>query len=345
MNYPKFKVCVRCFTFNQSKYIIDAMNGFTMQQTDFPFVCCIVDDASTDNEQEVIRKYMEENLDFSEEGIAYHEVTDYAHITYAQHKSNKNCYFAVLYLKENHYSQRKDKMQYLAEWRALCEYEALCEGDDYWIASDKLQKQVMFLDNSPQYAMCYSSAKYFYQEKKKFAVKSFGGPSESFEDLMRENTIPTPTVLLRIECEKNYYKEIGNEKRNWLMGDYPMWLYYAKKYKVKYLRDESFSVYRVLEESASHQKDGGKQEAFIKSTVEIQEFFAKYFNTPELLEYQKLEKYLFNNAVLYGNRERARDLFKRIDTPSFNMKLKYVIIRNHFLYRLFKGRLFYSLDN
>ena len=54
MNYPKFKVCVRCFTFNQADYIEDAMNGFTMQQTDFPFVCCIVDDASTDEEQKVI---------------------------------------------------------------------------------------------------------------------------------------------------------------------------------------------------------------------------------------------------------------------------------------------------
>ena len=54
MNYPNFKVCVRCFTFNQANYIEDAMNGFTMQQTDFPFVCCIVDDASTDEEQRVI---------------------------------------------------------------------------------------------------------------------------------------------------------------------------------------------------------------------------------------------------------------------------------------------------
>ena len=53
MEYPKFKVYVSCFTFNQAKYIEDAMNGFVMQQTDFPFVCCIVDDASTDKEQKV----------------------------------------------------------------------------------------------------------------------------------------------------------------------------------------------------------------------------------------------------------------------------------------------------
>ena len=125
MEYPKFKVCCRCFTFNQAKYITEAMNGFTMQQTSFPFVCTIVDDASTDGEQEVIRKYVEDNFDLSEGSVAYNKETDYAYVTYAQHKTNKNCYFVVLYLKENHYSQRKPKMGYLSEWRDMCEYEAL----------------------------------------------------------------------------------------------------------------------------------------------------------------------------------------------------------------------------
>ena len=55
---PEFKVFVRCMTYNQSKYIVETMNGFTMQQTDFPFVCCIVDDSSTDGEQKIISKYL-----------------------------------------------------------------------------------------------------------------------------------------------------------------------------------------------------------------------------------------------------------------------------------------------
>ena len=154
MEYPKFKVTVSCMTYNQSKYITDAMNGFTMQQTSFPFVCTIVDDASTDGEQEVIRKYVEDNFDFSEGSVAYHKETDYAHITYAQHKTNKNCYFAVLYLKENHYSQKKDKSPYLKEWRDGVEYMALCEGDDYWLLSDKLQKQYEMMERYPRMTLC-----------------------------------------------------------------------------------------------------------------------------------------------------------------------------------------------
>ena len=132
------------------------MNGFTMQQTSFPFVCTIVDDASTDGEQEVIRKYVEDNFDFSEGAAAFNKETEYAHITYAQHNTNKNCYFAVLYLKENHYSQRKSKMGYLSEWRDMCEYEALCEGDDYWIMPEKLQVQYDMLLKAPNAMMVYT---------------------------------------------------------------------------------------------------------------------------------------------------------------------------------------------
>ena len=58
----KYEVCVRCMTFNQSKYIIDTMDCFVIQQTTFPFVCCILDDASTDGEQEVIIKYFYNNF-------------------------------------------------------------------------------------------------------------------------------------------------------------------------------------------------------------------------------------------------------------------------------------------
>ena len=104
MEYQKFKVCCRCFTFNQAKYITDTMNGFTLQQTTFPFVCTIVDDASTDGEQVIIKQYLKDNFDLSEIAESYEKETDYGFITYARNKNNRNCYFLVLLLKENHYS-------------------------------------------------------------------------------------------------------------------------------------------------------------------------------------------------------------------------------------------------
>ena len=241
MEYPKFKVCCRCFTFNQAKYITDAMNGFTMQQTSFPFICTIVDDASTDGEQEVIKKYVEENFDFSEGSAAYHKETVYAFITYAQHKTNNNCYIAVLYLKENHYSQRKSKMGYLSEWRDMCEYEALCEGDDYWIVPDKLEKQVNLLDEHKDYTMCASDA----------IIKSESGDLNwmrydenrivPINDIIEGGGLwlQTATFLFRrginsdmIECGRKCH-----------VGDYPLIIWCAMKGNVYYLSDKT-AVYR-----------------------------------------------------------------------------------------------------
>lgn len=150
-----YKVLVKCFTFNQSKYIEDALNGFTMQKTTFPFVCTIVDDCSTDGEQEIIKAYLDNEFLMS---ASEHFETEYANITIAQHKVNTNCTFAIYFLKYNHYSKKEPKAKYLKKWRECCEYEALCEGDDYWTHPQKLQMQVDFLDNHHDYMMCFHGA-------------------------------------------------------------------------------------------------------------------------------------------------------------------------------------------
>ena len=110
-NVFKWMVFVKCFTFNHAPYIVDAMNGFTMQKTTFPYICCIVDDASTDGEPEVIRKYLKENFDLANKSVARNEETDDYVLCYAQHKTNKNCYFAVLWLKYNHYRKKYEIRQ------------------------------------------------------------------------------------------------------------------------------------------------------------------------------------------------------------------------------------------
>ena len=99
MNAPydkkDFLVCVECATYNHAPYILDAMNGFCMQQTTFPFVCIILDDASTDGEQEVIKNYLQENFDLQDKNVTRNEETDDYILTFAQHKSNRNCFFAM----------------------------------------------------------------------------------------------------------------------------------------------------------------------------------------------------------------------------------------------------------
>lgn len=246
----KYLVGVECMTFNQSKYILDALNGFVMQQTNFPFVVMVVDDASTDGEQEVIRKFVSEQFDTNDTSVAYEKETDYAHITYAQHKTNKNCYIAVLYLKENHYSQRKSKMPYLAEWRDYVKYEALCEGDDYWIDIQKLQKQVDFLEENEEYSMCFHKADIKIEEGinlkkdgrvdlyKNLEVREYTGA-----EILRHWIIPTASAVYR-----NGIKIIRDSR--FIYGDSPLFLSCAESGKIYCVSNESLSVYRLVPGSA-----------------------------------------------------------------------------------------------
>lgn len=150
-------VYVSCMTYNHVHFIEDAMNGFAMQETNFPFVCAIVDDASTDGEQGVIKNFLNEHFDLEDKKIVRHEETDDYVLTFARHKTNLNCYFAVLFLKYNFYSIKKSKIPYLAQWREKAKYNAMCEGDDYWIHAEKLQKQVDYLESHPEVGLCYTN--------------------------------------------------------------------------------------------------------------------------------------------------------------------------------------------
>ena len=172
MDTMPFLARVHCITYNHAPYIIDAMNGFSMQQTDFPFVCTIIDDASTDGEPDVIKQYLEQHFDLDDESTVRNEETDDYVLTFAQHKTNKNCFFAVLYLKYNHYSIKKSKDPYIKEWMNS-KYIALCEGDDYWTHPKKLQKQVDFLEANQDFVMCSHDYVYYYENQGRFKEKSF----------------------------------------------------------------------------------------------------------------------------------------------------------------------------
>ena len=52
---PLVSIC--CNTYNHVKYIRDAIEGFLMQKTNFPFEILIHDDASTDGTADIIREY------------------------------------------------------------------------------------------------------------------------------------------------------------------------------------------------------------------------------------------------------------------------------------------------
>ena len=157
MHNRKYKASVNCITYNQSAYIKDTLDGFCSQKTDFPFVCVIMDDYSTDGEQCIIDHYLESFFNTHDKCVTEIRETDDYLLKFSQHSTNSNCFFAVLFFKYNHYQIDKPKSSYCAEWFDNADYMFFCEGDDYWIDPYKMQKQVDILDGNKQCSMVISN--------------------------------------------------------------------------------------------------------------------------------------------------------------------------------------------
>lgn len=267
----KFMVCTSCMTYNHAPYIVDAMNGFTMQETTFPVYYLITDDASTDGEPDVIKQYL---ADFFQTPYRTEETDDY-HLICATHKTNPNCNFIVFLLKYNHYSIKKSKLPYQAEWRDNAKYIALCEGDDYWIDPMKLQKQAIFLDAHPDYNLVYTNVN-SYKQKEGVIVESFFDRGiyrkikNTHQDFVLWGWFLAPCTWLFRNHVVTYPAPLDPNK---FYGDIFILLCLSEKGKVHFIK-ESTAVYRVLNESMSHSKDSNKKFSFWRKGILTRSEFA-----------------------------------------------------------------------
>ena len=264
-----FLVSVLCETYNQSKYITDTLDGFVMQRTSFPFVAVVIDDASTDGEQGVIRNYIEERFDDSlQSGFRQWETED-ASWTFARHLDNKNCCFVAVLLKKNLYEDFGKKMAVVKDWTST-KYKAFCEGDDYWTDPLKLQKQVDFLETHVDYSMCCTGFSQTFEgnESNRNAVV-FDLDDITVEHLIKGQWIGTHTVVYRGELLNDYKPPFSSLP----FGDVPMWFELALKGKIKYLKDITAN-YRSFRESACHTMDLKKQFWFDLDAMRVREYYA-----------------------------------------------------------------------
>lgn len=215
------------------------MNGFCMQQTSFPYVCAIIDDDSTDGEPGILKKYLKENFDNS--NMVRHEDTDDYFLTFARHKNNQNCYFAVYFLKYNHNRLRKNKIPYLREFTQHSKYIAICEGDDYWTYPTKLQRQVDFLESHPDYSMCFHDVD-IKAEKGREWYDVFG-KLEDRDYTGLENmvtwSVPTCSMIMRKEMF-----ETRPTNAKFTMGDNVLVLHCSRNGKLRCI-PKKMGVYRL----------------------------------------------------------------------------------------------------
>ena len=268
LEHKAFLAGVRCMTFNQSQYITDALDGFVLQQTGFPYVCMIVDDASTEGEPDVIRRYLNENFDWEEADEAFDKEEDFGQILFARHKANQNCYFAVILLKENHYSQRKNKLAYFEGWLDA-KYIALCEGDDYWTDPLKLQKQVDYLETHPGCLLTVHAADWKTGEDiYPYGCMDAESKDYSVDDLIQVGGFyfATASFVFRSELDDDW----PEWRQNARVGDYPLQILAGLRGTVHFMSDK-MCVYRYQRAgswSYRWQKENATNIAYQKNKIE-----------------------------------------------------------------------------
>ena len=339
-----FLVRVSCMTYNHAPYIVDAMNGFTMQQTSFPFVCIIVDDASTDGEPEVISNYMLENFDLADKKIAIEEETDDYRLMFARHKSNQNCYFVAVLLKYNHYSINKPKHPYYMRWVGA-KYIAMCEGDDYWIAPDKLQKQVSFLDGHEDYSFSCTGFDFLHQstheiisgEEVTKANLSIINEDKDICLSILDGTlfrIQTMTVVYRTSSYNKYSALLKKQGGLFLMNDTQTWVYLLKDGKLHYLPDNT-AIYRLNEGSACRQKTIKNRVRFDLSCAEMKVYMADEINAPQNYKV-KFQKYYQKKLNIYYCYDKDYKPFVRIEFYSLKDRIMYYVLKSFIVRPFFK---------
>ena len=207
-------VSVSCTSFNHGEYIRRCIEGFLMQKTNFEFEILIHDDASTDNTQEIIKEF------------------------WAKYPDRVK----PILQTENQYSKGERGMMLRFNFpRARGKYIAICEGDDYWSDPEKLQKQVDFLEQNPDYVLCFHDVHVLLSSgelKSDFITKI----PEDYQDLATlakvGNYIHTPSVIFR-----NQVQNMPAYALKATTGDYFLYCYLGQFGKFKHL-NESMAVYR-----------------------------------------------------------------------------------------------------
>ena len=298
----KPKVVIACITYNHEAYLRDALNGFVMQKTDFPFVAIVHDDASTDNTAKIIKEFAEK----------------YPNI------------ILPIYEKENQYSKKNGNpagIMRSAMQATGAKYIALCEGDDYWIDYSKLQKQFDFLETHNTYSLCFHAVNIITESNCNLdsnGIYDNGVIEKDYNgnDILLKWTIPTCSVVFRTSILKEIPKN-----RNFQYGDNVLWLTCATKGKIRGLTTV-MGVYR--------RNNGGwtAQDSFKISQMQLIHMKAIKDSFPDLSD--DVLKLVISrhraNAIVSGIKRRKKEVFKLlyeglVESPAITLSSIFNVVK------------------
>lgn len=318
---PLVSVCVQ--TFQHANYIEQCLDGILMQKINFDYEILLGDDESTDGTREICEKYA---------------------------KKYQNKIRLFLHSRENNIkindrpTGRFNFMYNLSKARG--KYIALCEGDDYWTDQSKLQKQVDFLENHPDYGMVHTDMDQHYVEsgkREKSVQKLYNIPPADgdvfYQMLSGKTGCYSPTVMIRKDliekhCDFEEWNRLG-----FFMADSPIFCEISRHSKIKFF-DYSSAVRRLLPESATQSRDLKNRIKFTRSSYLVLKYFFDKYGTDNKLKTDAFNKHyhkLFTLGIAAGDKLTVRETYIQLlknGEVSLKEHIKYILFHIPYLSRI-----------
>ena len=222
-------VTIQCTAYNQEPYIRQCLEGFLMQKTNFKFEVIVHDDASTDRTAVIIKEYAEK----------YPEI------------------IKPILETENQYSKHDGSLRHIMNEASNGKYIAWCEGDDYWIDPLKLQKQVDFMENHPDFSLCGTNGLILWEnqiQRPSYFNNELQSKEVSFKEVNSKWYFPTASLFCRKEVLDNYPEWTSKI----YSGDTTLVLMAANIGKIYYIKDFTCIYRRGYKDSLSATVDKNK---------------------------------------------------------------------------------------
>jgi len=237
-------VSVLILTYNQERYISQAISCALAQNTVFPFEIVVGEDCSTDRTRDIVQEFQQK----------YPEIVR-------------------VVTSDTNVGMMKNFLRTVAACHG--KYIAFCDGDDYWHNPEKLQIQVDFLENHHDYGMVHGAYYAFFEETESFHRWIHSKKMTENEDTVHVKLLcgqypwKTSTICARGSLVHQVVREDqeGFDER-FLLADVQLIVGMAARARVKYL-DIELSTYRVLPDSACHSECSLRNLAFLQSKQEV----------------------------------------------------------------------------
>ncbi len=283
MNVDKPLVSVILLTYNQEAFVQEAIRCILNQKASFNFEIIIGDDFSTDHTRKIIDGFKEDFPDL---------ITTYF--------PDKNT--GLLSNYSNCINLCKGK------------YLAVCAGDDFWHNPLKLQKQVDFFHQHPDFGVVHSDADYLYSSSGK-TIKAYRKSTKTviesgfiFEKLLLDNYIIALTACVQLDLVRKFIDFEEYQKLGFFMEDYPMWLELSSHTKIGYM-DESLVTYRIHKKSIRNTENTTKLLGFLESTYKVKNHFITKVGCSQDVQ-NKVEKRYYKKVLFYSNVLKNKSLSK-----------------------------------